>query len=360
MSLESLFSLNRNYPETPIPFLGRMNHDYSTRKPLQGVRILHNLVNSYETLLKLEPLIRSGADLTVTAFDLFELPYQEEIDSILSRSGIRFIKDYSKISGEYDIILDCAARSLQIKDIRVTRGIVELTQSGTEIYKSKPHLDCPVVSVDDSRLKNFECIYGTGEAFIRAMQEQTGQTVRGRKFLVFGYGKIGVGIVKYLEENGAMVTVAEVDQTKLKLLQSKNIPTFDLCQPTEITTLKEEIQSFHAMVTCTGVPSVVEKTISLSEIPDHVLLANMGAENEYGHSFPKDRLLFSGAALNFSLKNPTLMKYLDPIFYAHNLCAELLIQGKYTENRYHAFSPELDHQIIEEWKTHFQDDVSDI
>jgi adenosylhomocysteinase len=360
MSLESLFSLNRNYPESPIPFLGRMNQDYSSRKPLQGVRILHNLVNSYETLLKLEPLIRAGADLTVTAFDLFQLPYQEEIDSILRASGIRFIKDYSRISGEFDIVLDCAARSLQMKNIRVTQGIVELTQSGTEIFKSQRELNCPVVSVDDSRLKNFECIYGTGEAFIRAMQEQTGQSVRGHRFLVFGHGKIGMGVTKYLEQNGATVAVAEVDPKKLQALVSKTIPSYDLCQPEEIQRLKSEIHDYFAVVTCTGVPSVLEKIISPNDIPAHIQLANMGAENEFGRSFPKERLLFSGSALNFSLRNPTLMKYLDPIFYAHNLCAELLIQGEFKEPRYHAFPTALDESIIQEWQTHFNEDVSDI
>ena len=360
MSLESLFSLNRNYPESPIPFLGRMNQDYSSRKPLQGVRILHNLVNSYETLLKLEPLIRSGADLTVTAFDLFQLPFQAEVDSILNRSGVSFIRDYSQISGEFDIVLDCAARALEIKNIRITKGIVELTQSGTEIYKRKRDLGVPVVSVDDSRLKNFECIYGTGEAFIRAIQEQTGQSVRGHRFLVFGHGKIGMGVTKYLEQNGAEVAVAEVDSNKLQALMSKNTPTYDLCQPEEVSRLKKDISGFDAIVTCTGVPSVLEKIISPNDIPAHIHLANMGAENEFGRSFPKERLLFSGSALNFSLRNPTLMKYLDPIFYSHNLCAELLIQGEFKEPRYHAFPTALDESIIQEWQTHFNEDVSDI
>ena len=359
MDISFLREFNSAYEEKKIPFLEEMKIDYAKRKPLKGVRILHNLVNSYETLLKIEPLLFSEAELTLTAFDIFELPFHNEIDAVFKKSGIKYIKNYDDISGEFDIVMDCAARALQIKNITIKKGIVELTQSGSEIYKNTK-LDIPIVSVDDSNLKNFECIYGTGEAFNRAIKEHTKQDISGKKFLVLGYGKIGHGVVKYLKEEGANISVAEVDPKKLELLKTQGITGFNIRSPEELKNLKNTINSFFAIVTCTGIPGVFEKTFSPDEIDKKVYLANMGAENEFGNSYHKERLLFEGNPLNFSLKHPTLMKYLDPIFYAHNLAAELIMNGEFKENRYYKFPVGIDNKIISTWKDFFKEDISEI
>ncbi len=61
-------------------------------------------------------------------------------------------------------------------------------------------LGYPVISIDDCQIKNLEAILGTGEAFVRAFQELTGEDISDKEFLVIGYGKVGQGIAKALKK----------------------------------------------------------------------------------------------------------------------------------------------------------------
>jgi len=82
--IAKLESINRKYSEPFIPFLQEQTSDFDVRKPLRGVKILHNCINTYETLLKIEPLLKAGADLTMTRCDLVTTGHQKEVDAIIS------------------------------------------------------------------------------------------------------------------------------------------------------------------------------------------------------------------------------------------------------------------------------------
>ena len=77
----------------------------------------------------------------------------------------------------------------------------------------------PVINVDDSNLKKLEGMYGTGESFVRAFKERTGQSIHNQSFMVFGFGKVGRGIVKYLLRETPHITV--VDQSEKQLSDAK-------------------------------------------------------------------------------------------------------------------------------------------
>ena len=279
-NIELLSEINRRYPEKNIPFLHKQNLDWEKRKPLQGVKILHNLMNTFETLLKLEPLLRAGADLTLTRLDVIQTPYQKEIDEILNQCGFRYIPDYKDLKGEFDIGMDCAARLLSIPQITIRRGTVEITQYGTVRYQ-KTATPYPVISVDDSYLKNLECMYGTGEAFIRAFQELTGEDLKDRPFLIFGYGKVGQGIVKYLSPFTRNILIVEKSLSALDRAARRGLSVIASHRVGEI---KKAASEAFGIVTATGISHLLSTYLDPKDLTT-AYLANMGADDEIGSLF---------------------------------------------------------------------------
>jgi adenosylhomocysteinase len=353
-SIELLSQINQQYPEDSLPFLQRMNREWEAQKPLKGVKILHNLLNSFETLHKLEPLLRAGADLTVTSADWVQIPHQAEVEDILRHCGIRYIPRYEDLRGEFDIGMDCAARILTMKEVSIRRGVIELTQAGASIYK-RTATPYAVVSVDDAYLKNLECMYGTGEAFIRAFRELSGAEIPAKRFIVFGYGKIGQGVVKYLLPFTKDVHIFEQAPSAIALARSRGLNAYPIA--TSFQLLRDLAREAYGLVTATGVPQVLSRYLSAAEVGD-AYMANMGVDDEIGDNFSGPKVLFNKYPINFSLKHPTLMKYLDPIFYAHNLAAEHILRG--LDPGFHPLDPQVDRAIVRHWVEYHNEEVDDI
>lgn len=64
-------------------------------------------------------------------------------------------------------------------------------------------------------------------------------------------------------------------------------------------------------------------------------------------------------AINFSLKHPTLMHFIDPIFYAHNVAAQLLLENNFAAG-YHPFPTYLDDLVIKLWNQYNPMDLTDL
>jgi adenosylhomocysteinase len=60
--------------------------------------------------------------------------------------------------------------------------------------------------------------------------------------------------------------------------------------------------------------------------------------------------------LNFSLKQPTLIKYLDPVFYAHNFGAVFLATGSATR-RYPKW---FEQKLLNQWAKYHGEDLTDL
>ncbi len=351
-----LSRINSAYPEKHIHFLSKMSREWGNKKPLQGLRILHNLLNSFETLQKLEPLLLAGADLTVTSADWASIPMQQEVEDLIAQCDIRFVPNYADLKGEFDIGMDCAARILSMKNVKIKHGVVELTQAGAQIYKSVK-TPFPVISIDDSFLKNLECMYGTGEAFIRAFCDLTKEDINGKKFILLGYGKIGQGLAKYLSRYSCDVIVFEKSIFAINLALKRGLEAYPI--EDSRAQLLEQASTAFAIVTATGVPSILSKYLTAKDVGQSYL-ANMGVDDEIGLNFQAEsRILFNKFPINFSLKHPTLMRYLDPIFYAHNLAAEHLMNEKMSPG-FHPFNPQVDREIIREWVENYSESVDDI
>ncbi|QIV94369.1 NAD(P)-dependent oxidoreductase [Allofrancisella frigidaquae] len=58
-------------------------------------------------------------------------------------------------------------------------------------------------------------MYGSGEAFIRLVQQEIVTDLKDKKFVLFGYGKVGRGVAKYLTKAGAKISVVEITPNTL-------------------------------------------------------------------------------------------------------------------------------------------------
>lgn len=106
----------------------------------------------------------------------------------------------------------------------------------------------------------------------------------------------------------------------------------------------------------TGVKNLISTCFN-KRLFEGKILANMGMKDEFGPLFKSEEVLFNKVPINFSLVEPTKMRYLDPIFYAHNYGVEHILSNKLPAG-YHSFPKEVDDAIVDEWETIFEEDVS--
>lgn len=351
-TLEALAQFNqRHFQSSQTKLLNDLKKQWLRDQPLAGVHILHNIPLTLETLVKLESLIAAGAELTITHTAFAPFPAKPDAVRALRELGINIVLNHQDLQGEYDIALDCCAELYQLPNISIKRGLVELTQSGGNRLKNT-NPDFPVINVDDSRLKNLECMHGTGEASLRALKMLIPETIDNKPFTLFGYGKVGRGVAKYLSRVTSDITVIETCPTKQALAAQQGYKV--IAADGEIKS--QLIESF-AIITATGVRHLLSQQCELSEL-NHVYIANMGADDEIGAT-GSDNILFNGSAINFSLKHPTLIHFLDPIFYAHNIAAETLLEMNLSPG-YYPFPKTLDNLIIDRFKSLHEFNIDDI
>ncbi|MEG1980531.1 MAG: NAD(P)-dependent oxidoreductase, partial [Victivallaceae bacterium] len=181
----------------------------------------------------------------------------------------------------------------------------------------------PVFLADSGRVKVIETALGTGDGFCRAMKQLNLDSLAGKKFTVFGFGKVGLGITLRLLECGCSVTVVEAPE-KLSAIQ---------CCPAvsylDRAAVNQALADSYCAVTATGRADAAGNCADFEQFFNSpLLLANMGVEDEFGASVPAERVLNHKKPLNFILQEPTKLKYIDPTMALHNLGAELLCGGK--------------------------------
>ncbi|WP_461535407.1 Rossmann-fold NAD(P)-binding domain-containing protein [Spongorhabdus nitratireducens] len=217
----------------------------------------------------------------------------------------------------FDIVLDCTGQHRQ----NVSRcGYIELTRSGAMLYARNP--DKNWINVDGSRIKKVETILGTPDGFIRSLRQLGLDQLDGKPCLVFGFGKVGKGITASLKHQGAIVTVTDFPGT----FSSNN--NFDFIDCRQINRVMQAVQKTHLIVTATGVENLISQQYPVEDfINSKAILANMGAQDEYGDAIPKARVLNQRLPLNFILQEPTQMKYIDPIMTLYSACGLYMLEA---------------------------------
>ena len=323
--------VNSSYTEAEYPVLGAFLREWAVTKPFWGLRVLIATPIFRNTLLEYRALIAGGADLVVGCSAA--MPHDDGVVSLLRESGIAVVtpEEASAFEAEgrgFDLILDCAG---QFAACHPRFGFVELTRSGVQFYEKCEH---PVYVADSGIVKRIETCLGTGEGYVRALAQlghdfcldsdglDSGRA--GKKFVVFGSGKVGQGIVLQLLRSGADVhVVTDCSRGANPFLDANDVPVTDCNDLDAVASL---VRGADFVVTATGVkgaldrPQIVEALLASSAV-----LANMGVEDEYGLGIPASRVLAEKKPLNFILEEPTHLKYIDASLALHAALGELLV-----------------------------------
>ena len=300
------------YQPCEYPALRQQTTEWSESKPLAGIRILDNTPLFTNTLLKYIPLLSGGAELTLAISE--RTPYDSSLIPVMRSLGIRVIENCNQ--GDFDCILDCGGSHAHLKP---RYGYAELTRSGYYHYKDT---ELPVILVDDSRIKAIETCLGTGDGFLRAMKQLGHKDFTNRKIIVFGFGKVGCGIVYYAMKEGAEVRIVDEPGTLIP-------PGTELISRYDSDAIAAAVRQAWCVVTATGIRDAMLQNGAAEEIlAGKQLVAAMGIENEWGSSLPEERILNHNIPLNFILEEPTRLRYIDPTMALSNVAALALLSGK--------------------------------
>lgn len=337
----SLFNYFNVYSPKDAPFMHQQLAEWKKERPLKGLKVAHHVPVVENTLLKIACLVAAGAEVTVTHPYSFCQPSEEAIKA-LERSGIRFIDNLSSLRNElFDVYFDCGAelyQSLGAPQI----GAIELTGSGDEFYRQQA-LSFPVVSIDRTLTKQLETVFGCAESSCQALSLLTGIDPSTKNWLIFGFGKIGRGLAYFCKEHHAPITVVDVSAQQRTLAHDLGITTVD---PNNLEKVHEAISCADIIATATGKKEIMTN-YPVSWFHNKILI-NLGVYDEFGASFTDTQVLNNKKALNFVLKDPTPISYIDPEFYIHN-SAVLILLNNQLSNQVYTIEETLDKQIIAQW-----------
>jgi adenosylhomocysteinase len=184
----------------------------------------------------------------------------------------------------------------------------------------------------------------------------TDEDIKDKKFVIFGFGKVGKGVAYFLKKHTDNIVIIDVDAQALKSAQDKGLNALDLNQFKEV---KREIDSAYAVASATGIEHALSKSFKPKDkkVFEGKYLANIGID-EFGDLFDETEILYNKKwPINFALPDPTKMRYLDPSFYAHNLGPEIILSKDF-EPGYHTFPEDIDDEIMKEWQDFHDEDIS--
>ena len=322
-----------------LPFLDKLLARED--KPYQGLKILHNTPLTLATVFKIEALAIGGAEIITTCIST--LPPEKRAVDLLRQANFRVQIEHEFNNEEFDFHLDCCGELITLPPPKI--GSVELTQTGSKIYQNAA-INYPMLSVDDSKLKVLETFFGTGDGFSRALYELVGADIYDKPFVIFGHGKVGQGIIYALKQYTDDITVIDPDS---KQIASR--PGIRFIDPKDISQLKIAIANAFCTITATGIKNLISEYYVLNKLDfGSCLLTNMGADDEYGDNFEADDVAFDKKPFNFSIDEPTALRYLDPIFYSHNIGIDLILSSQISPG-YNVFPDQIAHNILKEWQS---------
>ena len=339
------------FSKNDMPFLSELRAKAKREKPYQNLKLLHNIPLTIEAVIKMEALVLGGADVTASCITFLE-PHAEAL-SVLKAANIKVQVEHA-FDDDYDFGLDCCGELVNLLTPRI--GAVELTQTGSEIYK-RAAPSYPVISVDDSKIKFLETLFGTGDGFLRAFLQATHSAIYDKKFVIFGYGKVGKGIAHALIKfTDNIVIIDSNPEARLSAIK-RGISAID---PENTEKIKSVIGQAYCIVTATGIRDLLSEIYQLQKTDfKNAILTNMGGVDEYGRNFEYQDVLFDKKPINFCITEPTTMKYLDPILYAHNISIDLILSGN-MQNRYNQFPNDLALAILDKWAYLHHENFTDL
>ncbi|MGD9107784.1 MAG: hypothetical protein PVI75_01255 [Gammaproteobacteria bacterium] len=376
---------SKDIPEKDRQCIKQLSKQWGKPKPFCGKKVLLNCHITLSTLIIIDTLIRGGAKVEVTATD--DLVVHKNVLEIMEEAKIKFYpkgripKD--KIDGFYYMAFDCGAGLLG--KVTTKKGMVELTQTDPNLYKN---IKFPVITVDNSKTKKLETSLGTGDGAIRALIFHSYNTLQkwinfvefarktsrlnqgfvdvfnvamlmhsnlffNRKYMLFGFGKVGSGIAAALVSAGVKesdIYVIDINEKARQHAKNKKHTVFDLNEKT-LPKLKKILKNdIHCVLTATGVEGVISKYFKLKDFSSKCILANMGTPDEFGKNFKKEDVLNNKKILNFMLPFPTEVVFLEAIFTIFLKAGVQLLTDKNLKNGLQNVDNEIDNEVLFLWK----------
>ncbi|MEF9986865.1 MAG: hypothetical protein RR735_07025 [Bacteroidales bacterium] len=326
--------IDNYYTEQDYPALYSQVYRWTETKPLADISVLDATPVFRNTMTKYMALLAAGAKLSVGISSV--MPYDSKIIAFLREIGVNVVTPDTKEN--FDIILDCAGAFSRVP---AKIGYSELTRSGVGYYT---HCAKPVFMADSGAIKKIETMLGTGESLFRSLSGLGYSNWNNKKIVVFGSGKVGSGIIMYGSVYGAAVTVVSDPKTVTANIASKC--QYILNYRDDVAVCKAVLDA-NLIVMATGCKNAITNVhVAHAITRSDALLANMGVEDEFGEMIPAERVLNSKKPLNFTLEEPTHLKYIEATMALHNIGAIYLLNNPYTASII-VPSPQMEQEILE-------------
>jgi S-adenosylhomocysteine hydrolase len=303
------------YKPVEYPALFDQMETWSKTKPLKGLRVLDASPIFRNTLVKYDALLAAGTSLSVGLSK--KMPHDELIVKTIKESGLS-VYSPEEVPQTWDLVLDCAA---QFAFLESKYGFVELTRSGVSIYEKS---EKPVFVADSSEIKKIETSLGTGESYFRAMHQLGFSSWDQKKLLVFGSGKVGMGIIMNALSLGIKTSVVtDLSLYENALLEKGMTSVVDLKNDEGVVS---KIKEADYIVSATGIKNALDRpSWVLALLNSKAIFANMGVEDEYGPLISDSMVLNEKKPLNFLLEEPTHLKFIDASLALHNVLSLALL-----------------------------------
>ena len=276
--------------EVEMPGLVALRKEYKQSKPLKGSRIAGCLHMTIQTAVLIETLINLGAQVRWSSCNIFST--QDHAAAAMAQLGVPVFAWKGETEEEYDwcieqtingpkgwkpnMILDDGGDLTKIMHekypsyMREVNGITEETTTGVlRLYEmaSKKKLMAPAINVNDSVTKSkFDNLYGCRESLIDGIKRATDVMIAGKVVVVNGYGGVGKGCAASMRNQGAKVTVTEIDP--ICALQAS-------MEGLEVTTMDKVASTGDIFVTATGNKDVITLE-HMRKMKDRAIVCNIG------------------------------------------------------------------------------------
>ena len=282
--LASQGRLRAEWAARRMPVLSSVKRQFSSDRPLAGLRVGACLHVTSETANLMLTLRDAGADLFLCASN--PLSTQNDVAAALVTEGVevmairgedseRYHRHIQEVLGRRPHLLvddggDLISALHRSHPDLSPLGATEETTTGVNRLRSMAQegsLRLPVVAVNDSATKHlFDNYYGTGQSTMDGIIRATNLLVAGAKVVVVGYGQCGQGVAIRADGLGGRVIVVEVDP--VRALRA-------LMDGFELLTANEAASQGDIFITVTGNRHVLAGE-HLALMKDGVILANAG------------------------------------------------------------------------------------
>jgi adenosylhomocysteinase len=243
-----------------------------------------------QTAVLIETLIELGAQVRWSSCNIFST--QDHAASAIAQKGIPVFAWKGETEAEYwwcveqtlqgpnhwtpNLLLDDGGDLTKIVHeqyphlLTALLGVSEETTTGVaRLYDmaQKGQLKIPAMNVNDSVTKSkFDNLYGCRESLLDGLKRATDVMIAGKSVIILGYGDVGKGCAQALRNQGARVSIAEIDP--ICALQAA-------MEGYQVVLLEDVIQEVDIVVTATGNYHVVTLA-HLQQLKNQAIVCNIG------------------------------------------------------------------------------------